>query len=306
MSEKTNIRWTTDKIMLEAKKYSTKIAFKKGNNKAYQAACRYGIDIFCHHMDNSKLKLSDEKLKEIALKYSTLTEFRKNDNKAYNYAYTKGILKPITTHMISGGFKKSNKELHDIALKYTERNKFAKGNPREYSAATYRNILDEICSHMVDGKIKYTDNKLKEIALLYKTKIEFMQKNYNAYNSAWHRGILNNICEHMTSSGYGYNIKSSAILYYIKLESIFDTPIYKIGVTNKRTEDRIKSMQINKNFNASILKEIYFENGNEAIALEKLLHKEFKEFQYTGEKIMKTGNKELFTKNVLKGFFNDC
>jgi hypothetical protein len=50
---------------------------------------------------------------------------------------------------------------------------------------------------------------------------------------------------------------------------------------------------------ATAIKEIWFEDGNEARELEKELHKEFSEYRYLGDNIMHRGNTELFIKDVL-------
>ena len=50
---------------------------------------------------------------------------------------------------------------------------------------------------------------------------------------------------------------------------------------------------------STILQTIYFDNGAECYEMEQSLHKEFKEFRYQGEKILYSGNTELFTKNIL-------
>jgi len=47
------------------------------------------------------------------------------------------------------------------------------------------------------------------------------------------------------------------------------------------------------------LTELFFEHGKEAVCLEKELHAHFKEHRYSGDKIMKSGNTELYNIDVL-------
>lgn len=99
---------------------------------------------------------------------------------------------------------------------------------------------------------------------------------------------------------YGFDSKKPSILYYIKFESKKDLPIYKIGVTNgSDVKDRIRSMQVCNGFKATILDKIHFKTGLEARSIEQLLHKEYSEYKYMGDPIMKNGNTELFTKDVM-------
>jgi len=110
---------------------------------------------------------------------------------------------------------------------------------------------------------------------------------------------------HLTGSGCiscaktGFDINEEGTLYYIKFES--DTQIlYKIGITNLKVKQRLTSMGINKNFKTTILQELFFESGSDALYMEKSILQEFKNFQYKGDPIMKSGNSELFIKDVLK------
>jgi len=62
----------------------------------------------------------------------------------------------------------------------------------------------------------------------------------------------------------------------------------------------LSSMIINKGIKTSIIQELYFESGSDAVDMETKILKEFREFQYKGDPIMKNGNTELFIKDVLE------
>ena len=59
-------------------------------------------------------------------------------------------------------------------------------------------------------------------------------------------------------------------------------------------------MIINKGIKTSIIQELYFESGSDAVNMETRILKEFREFQYKGDPIMKNGNSELFIKDILE------
>ncbi|MDD4242763.1 MAG: GIY-YIG nuclease family protein [Bacilli bacterium] len=167
--------------------------------------------------------------------------------------------------------------------------------------ANYLRILNISLKTVSESKkdiFKYTIDELHYEALKYNFAKEFAIGSYPQYQSARSRGILKNICSHMGRKNIGFDINKSGLLYYIKIYSEC-LIVYKIGITNYNTKNRIQTMGLNKKFNTKILKEIYFENGANALSFESEYKKQFKEFQYKGEPIMNNGNTELFTKDVL-------
>lgn len=103
-------------------------------------------------------------------------------------------------------------------------------------------------------------------------------------------------CASCAKSGFDQN--KPAYCYYIKFKSEMQT-LYKIGVTNLTVIKRLGSMRIDKDIHATIIQELYFENGFEALEMETKILKEFKGFLYQGDPIMKNGNSELFTIDIL-------
>lgn len=86
-----------ENIMEEARKYSTKEEFKKGNLSAFFAAYKYG---YIDDMDWLVIRKQHKKgywniyknIEQEALKYNTKTEFSKGNNTAYRYALKLGII----------------------------------------------------------------------------------------------------------------------------------------------------------------------------------------------------------------------
>ena len=104
-------------------------------------------------------------------------------------------------------------------------------------------------------------------------------------------------CHCCSKSGFDKN--ESAVLYYIKFETENKT-LYKIGITNKTTKIRLRGMGIPKNIKTTILQELFFKSGSDAMNMETKILKEFKEFKYKDAPIMNNGNSELFIVDVLK------
>jgi hypothetical protein len=109
---------------------------------------------------------------------------------------------------------------------------------------------------------------------------------------------LQNKCGCPSCAKTGFDKNKPASCYYIKFETEFQT-LYKIGITNLSVKKRLVGMGVPSNINITILQELCFENGKNALKLESKILKEFKTFKYLGEAIMDNGNSELFTKDVL-------
>ncbi len=97
----------------------------------------------------------------------------------------------------------------------------------------------------------------------------------------------------------GFDSSKPGYHYYIRFDNINYNSLYKVGVTNLTTNKRLTGMQVNKSWTPTILQELYFENGQDALDLEKYNKLTFKEFQYTGEHILGNGNTELFITDIL-------
>jgi hypothetical protein len=103
-------------------------------------------------------------------------------------------------------------------------------------------------------------------------------------------------CQSCAKSGFDQN--KHGYCYYIKFESDNQT-LYKIGITNLTINKRLMRMLVYKDYTPTILQELYFENGSDALNMETKILRDYKEFRYKGDKIMQNGNTELFTKDIL-------
>lgn len=106
--------------------------------------------------------------------------------------------------------------------------------------------------------------------------------------------------DHLSGSGCpkccgGFSVNKPAILYYIKIKKD-DLFLYKIGITNRSVSKRFGS-EIKY---ITILMEKKFEDGQLAYDKEFEILNKFKDYKYYGEKVLKSGNTELFTKDILE------
>ncbi len=104
-------------------------------------------------------------------------------------------------------------------------------------------------------------------------------------------------------SYHGFNPNQPAVLYYL---SVSNGKAYKIGITNTTVSKRYSNKEL---LNITLLKEWYFDNGQEAYSMEQAILKQYREFKYKGKKLLKSGNTELFFLDVLgldiKGVHNE-
>ncbi|MDD4242683.1 MAG: hypothetical protein PHG08_00080 [Bacilli bacterium] len=124
-------------------------------------------------------------------------------------------------------------------------------------------------------------------------KVKIICKEHGIFEQSPNKHLSGQGCQGCNFSGF--NQTKPAYFYYIKINEL-----YKVGITNLTVKQRITSMGVPKLYQPIILQEIYFENGADAFALESKYKQQFKEFHYKGDPIMKNGNSELFTKNILE------
>ncbi len=91
----------------------------------------------------------------------------------------------------------------------------------------------------------------------------------------------------------GFDKSKPAILYYLKING---GQFYKIGITNKTVHERFTNSELQL---IEIVNTWYYKNGAEAYKAEQNILKYFKEYKYVGIDILKSGNTELFIKDVL-------
>lgn len=92
----------------------------------------------------------------------------------------------------------------------------------------------------------------------------------------------------------GFNKNRPGLVYYL---SINNGQAYKIGITNNTVRKRFSKDELKI---IEVLSTHRFENGNEAYLKEQEILMRYKEYKYLGPDLLKSGNTELFSIDVLK------
>lgn len=105
-----------------------------------------------------------------------------------------------------------------------------------------------------------------------------------------------NKCKNCYPSLYGFNENNKAILYYLELHTPYGV-LYKIGITNRDVQSRYDIDDL------TLCKKVYikyFTKGEYAKLEEQRLLKTFITHKYVGPPVLKSGNTELFNKDIIQ------
>ena len=143
--------WTKEKIQEEAKRFSTRSEFARGNVSAYKKAHREGwLDDVCNFMvRHSKPKgyWTKERVFATAKNYTSKADFSRNAPIAYRVALSNGWIRELNS-LFEGQLPYTREECRQEASKYNSKEDFMKESPIYYNCAKNYRILTEICSHM--------------------------------------------------------------------------------------------------------------------------------------------------------------
>jgi hypothetical protein len=94
--------------------------------------------------------------------------------------------------------------------------------------------------------------------------------------------------------------KRSGKVYYLRISNDSHT-LYKIGFTMKTIRERVESLNISYKYKVDVIASLSFAKASQALIIEGLLHKEFKEWRYKGLNLFdfNNGNTEVYVKDVL-------
>lgn len=101
---------------------------------------------------------------------------------------------------------------------------------------------------------------------------------------------------------YGFNKTKPAIVYYLKITH-GDIVVYKIGITNRSIQGRFSNEEL---AGITILETWKYLIGAEAYEHEQHVLNQYKDYKYTGEPILSSGNTELFIIDILELDNKDC
>lgn len=147
--------WTKKRVVAIARKYRTRVDFKKGDPAAYSAAQRLNIlEESCRHMKSDRKPdgyWTEESVRREAKNHKTRSAFHEKASRACAVAKELGIYEEVCSHMASktrpNGYW-TEKRIRTEAKKYKTRSEFRRKCYPAYRAAHRRGLMDRVCSHM--------------------------------------------------------------------------------------------------------------------------------------------------------------
>jgi predicted nucleic acid-binding Zn-ribbon protein len=119
-------------------------------------------------------------------------------------------------------------------------------------------------------------------------------------------GVFNQIASnHLSGSGCpscavtGFDGSKPGILYYLEITTEKGV-LYKVGITNLTVQQRFSNKELSK---IKVLRITEYGVGADAYKEEQKLLKKYSEYLYKGESVLKSGNTEIFTKDILGGSY---
>jgi len=166
------------------------------------------------------------------------------------------------------------------------------------------------CANIVTG------NKLRSTTEEWKAKATTIHNGYYDYSQAIYttgKNLITIVCpkhgelkqvaqEHLVGKGcqqcasYGFQDYLPAILYYLRIEHNNQTA-YKIGITNRTVFQRYNAVDLAK---ITVLSKVHYNQGIIAREEERRILKEFKQYKWKGPNLLRSGNTELFDRDVLE------
>jgi hypothetical protein len=286
-----------------ALKYSSRSDFARGSQREYQALWRRGLlEEACAHMTTSPIyssvRWTPEGVFKEAAKYRNRAEFKRECSGAHGYALTNGLLDQACAHMRNGHNFWHVFELMAVAVKYTDKSAFIRNENSAYEFCVRHGLVDLICARM-DQRRSWDKPSVLAAAAECTSRGGFQALYGGAYKQADAGGYLDEACAHMLPPEYGFSKEKPAVLYHLRITGPNGLKLFKVGITNRDPAARIAGMGLHPGFNAELLAKIEFPSGRDARIVEKRLHRKFSSHRYGGLRVMKNGNTELFTVNVL-------
>ncbi len=165
------------------------------------------------------------------------------------------------------------------------------------------------------GKEQSTTKEfIKKVRMVHNTKYDYSKVNYiNAHTKISIICPIHGIFEqkpysHLNGSECpscaitGFDVNKPAYLYYLKITINDNQVLYKIGITNRTVDERFSLLELSK---IEIVKQKLYENGQDAYDWEQKLLKLYKQYQYIGPNILKSGNTELFTEDIIAMYYEE-
>lgn len=95
---------------------------------------------------------------------------------------------------------------------------------------------------------------------------------------------------------WGFKVRKSALLYYLRVTAQDGARLYKIGITNRTVGDRFSMTDLGRIVPIRIWE---YAEGQDALDRETEILRKFRHLAYRGEPVLFSGNSELFVSDVL-------
>lgn len=198
--------WTKERVAAEARRYTTRGAFKKGSKPAYDKMCRMRWFSVCDHMVKTTSKPAGywtrERVADEALKYQTRKDFSKGSNSAYA-AMNRYGWQDVCSHMPDKTSKPTGywtrKRVAAEARRYKTRTDFANGSKGAYLKMV-REGWNDACDHMperVPVERYWTKEKVAAVAARFDSRSAFKKAEGSVHSTASREGWLDEVCAHM-------------------------------------------------------------------------------------------------------------
>jgi hypothetical protein len=103
-------------------------------------------------------------------------------------------------------------------------------------------------------------------------------------------------CRKQLHDHSGFSFERPAELYYLRVDT-GNGVFYKVGITNRDVARRFNKTDLRK---ITVIDTLYYNIGRDAYEHEQQLLKDFEQYRYKGEPVLKSGgSSELFTRDVL-------
>lgn len=292
------------KHFANAKLYKTRSEFARNCKGSYDLLWRKGLlDQACAHMELSPVyvppKWTHASVFAEAAKYRNRAEFKRECSGAHGYALKHGILNQSCSHMREGHNFWHVFELMAVAIKYRDKSDFIRREKSAYDFAIKRGLLDVTFAHMQSKRRTWDKGSVLQVAKDCRSRGELQALHSGAYKHADQYGYLDEACSHMPPPEYGFSKAKPASLYHLRIATPDGFELFKVGITNRDPAARVAGMGLFPGVSAEVISVINFDLGRDARMVEKRLHRKFSSHRYGGPPVMKNGNTELFTVNVL-------
>ena len=197
-----NKRWTSDKVLADAKSFQTIGGWTKASGGAVSAAKKMGLwQQATAHMEKPKnvLKWNREAVLLDARKYTSRSEWKKHSGGAYSSATRNGWYDEAVSHMKLRNpiGKWTHETVIAEALKYQSKSDWQAKSAGSYEAAKRLRCFVEATSHMVVQRKKWTQAEVIDAAKSFPSIKEWRAKHAISYAAAHRLGIISEVSKHM-------------------------------------------------------------------------------------------------------------